>query len=110
MINFDTDQSRGFVVFSDEDIWEPLDGQANIVLVDGDFNADADKAIRGLLRAYDDARSGREMAAGQDMHPMDDLVVETDDSVGPVRMRAIPVAFLLRFYLDHQRDRARLRR
>ena len=117
MINFETEQSRGFVVLSDDDTWEDLDGTGNVVLVDGDFNTDADKCLRGLLRAYDDARNVREAAAGHDLHPMDDVSVESDDTTGEVRVRAIPIAYLLRFYLEHQRstaadelDQARLRR
>ena len=116
MINFNTDHSRGFVVFSDDDTWEDLDGTANVVLVDGDFNTDADKCVRGLLRAYDDARSVREKREGHELHPMDDVSVETEDCTGAVHVRAIPVAYLLRFYLEHQRstaadelDQARLR-
>ena len=117
MINLKSEFTVGFVVFSDDDTWEALDGTANVVLVDGDFNTDADKCVRGLLRAYDDARNVREKREGHELHPMDDVSVETEDCTGEVRVRAIPIAYLLRFYLEHQRstaadelDQARLRR
>ena len=104
MINFKTEQSRGFVVFSDDDTWEDLDGTANVVLVDGDFSTDADKCVRRLLRAYDDARKVHEAADGHELEPMDDVKVETEDTTGEVRVRAISIAFLLRFYLEHRRS------
>ena len=116
MINFKTEQSRGFVVLSDDDTCEDLDGAANVVLVDGDFKTDADKCVRGLLRAYGDARNVREKQEGHELDPMDDVSVETEDCTGVVCVRAIPIAYLLRFYLEHQRgtaadelDQARLR-
>ena len=117
MINFEAEQSRGFVVLCDDETWEDLDGTANVVLVDGDFSIDADTCVRGLLRAYDDARNVREASEGHDLHPMDDVVVATEDTTGEVRVRSISIAYLVRFYLEHQRsaaadelDQARLQR
>jgi hypothetical protein len=100
MLNFKNEYTQGFVVFSDDDTWESLDGTANVVLVDGEFNTDADKCVRGLLRAYSDARDVREKQEGHELDPMDDVTVETEDCTGEVRVRAISIAYLLRFYLE----------
>lgn len=100
MLNLKNEYTQGFVVLSDDDTWEDLDGTANVVLVDGKFDPGSDKNVRRLLAAYDDARTAREKSDSVVVEPMDEVTVETDDCTGPVKVRMISIRYLLKFYLE----------
>jgi hypothetical protein len=89
--------TKGYIVFSDDVTYEDLNDQACIVLVEGDFDAGNDKAVRHLIEGYDQARNL------DSMDPMIPVKVSTEnDGVGKVRI--ITIDFLLKYYLQSRKN------
>lgn len=96
--------TEGYIVFSDDDTYEDLNNRASIVLVEGDFDAGNDKAVRNLIEGYDQARKELEDDGNPDsLDPMVPVKVSTEDDGGG-KVRIVTIDFLLKYYLQSRKN------
>lgn len=93
----------GYIVFSDDDTFEGLNDRACVVLVEGDFDAGNDKALRGLIENYDAARKDLEDAGNPILDPMIPVEVSTEDDGGG-QVRIVTIDFLVKYYLQNRKQ------